>query len=236
MKRILIPCILLTTIIGCSQPSEKRINEQEIVIKLESVKIGAQIWTTKNLSVDTFRNGELIPEAKTAKEWQDFNDNKRPAWCSYNFDPVNDSLYGKLYNWYAVNDSMVMAPMGWHVASNEEWKVLIDLAGGISAASKKLKAKIGWTDHSGSSDNNGTDDYGFMALPNGEIHRDGEFSSLGSMGVWWTSSTYDDPVSFGDRKSDFAWDIVIWYSETMRIKRQRFPKRGSGAVRCVKNQ
>lgn len=83
--------------------------------------IGNQIWMAANLDVATFRNGDPIPEAKTNEEWIDAANAKRPAWCYYDNDPVNGKKYGRMYNWYAVNDPRGLAPAGWHIPSLEEW-------------------------------------------------------------------------------------------------------------------
>jgi uncharacterized protein (TIGR02145 family) len=96
-------------------------NKSTTPANLKSVKIGAQTWTTENLNVSTFRNGEAIPEAKTKNEWELAAEKKQPAWCYYNFDSKKGEKYGKLFNWYAVNDSRGLAPNGWHVASDEDW-------------------------------------------------------------------------------------------------------------------
>lgn len=76
----------------------------------QTVTIGTQVWRTKNLDVATFRNGDSIPQAKTNEEWEKAAENQQPAWCYYNNDPANGAKYGKLYNWYAVNDSRGLAP------------------------------------------------------------------------------------------------------------------------------
>ena len=87
----------------------------------QTVTIGTQVWMTKNLDVATFRNGDPIPEAKSNEEWEKAGENKQPAWCYYDNDPANGAKYGKLYNWYAVNDPRGLAPEGWHVPSIDEW-------------------------------------------------------------------------------------------------------------------
>ena len=87
----------------------------------QTVTIGTQVWMTKNLDVATFRNGDPIPEAKSNEEWEKAGENKQPAWCYYNNDPANGAKYGKLYNWYAVNDPRGLAPEGWHVPNIDEW-------------------------------------------------------------------------------------------------------------------
>lgn len=65
---------------------------------METVKIGNRYWTLKNLSIDKFRNNEIIPEAKTAEEWIEMGFSKKAAWCYLNNDPNNGNKYGKLYN------------------------------------------------------------------------------------------------------------------------------------------
>ena len=96
----------------------------------DDVKIGKQIWMSKNLDVSTFRNGEAIPEAKNAEEWAKAGENKTAAYCYYDYDSKNGKVYGKLYNWYAVNDSRGLAPNGYHIPSDAEWKILTVILGG----------------------------------------------------------------------------------------------------------
>lgn len=90
----------------------------------KSVKIGAQTWMAENLNVSTFRNGDPIPEVKTNEEWEKAGKEGKPAWCYYDNDPVNSSKYGKLYNWFAVNDPRGLAPEGWHIPRVDEWNTL----------------------------------------------------------------------------------------------------------------
>jgi len=98
----------------------------------------------------------------------------------YNDNPDNCDIYGRLYDWVA---AMEACPAGWHVPSDEEWDVLINYAGGSSAAGRYLKAASGWN-----SGGNGTDRYGFSALPGGRGSSDGVFSSIGYGGRWWNAS------------------------------------------------
>jgi uncharacterized protein (TIGR02145 family) len=104
----------------------------------QTVTIGTQVWMNKNLDVATFRNGEPIPEAKTDEEWKRANDLKQPAWCYYDNDPKNGTKYGKLYNWYAVNDARGLAPSGYHVPTEAEWAILTDSLG--RNAGEKMKS------------------------------------------------------------------------------------------------
>ena len=115
--------------------------------KAQTVTIGNQVWMTKNLDISTFRNGDTIPEAKTNEEWKKAGENKQPAWCYYDNDPANGAKYGKLYNWYAVNDPRGLAPIGYHIPSDAEWTKLTDFLGGESVAGTKMKSKSGWNSY-----------------------------------------------------------------------------------------
>jgi uncharacterized protein (TIGR02145 family) len=82
---------------------------------MKTIKIGKQTWMAENLNVDKFRNGDLIPHIQDPEEWEQAGKNQQPAWCYYENDPENGNIYGKLYNWYAVNDPRGLAPEGFHV-------------------------------------------------------------------------------------------------------------------------
>lgn len=130
MKKIILFLLVFITFECFSQ-------ETDVVV------IGQQKWMKKNLEVTKFRNGEVIFQAKNAAEWKKANLNKQAAWCYYKFDPLNGKKYGKLYNWFAVNDPRGLAPLGWHVPSKNEWNTLIDFLGPYEA-NKVLKSKSGW--------------------------------------------------------------------------------------------
>jgi uncharacterized protein (TIGR02145 family) len=117
---------------------------QNFIFQAQTVTIGTQVWTTKNLDVSTFRNGDVIPQASTDEAWEAAGENKQPAWCYYDNDPKNGTKYGKLYNWYAVNDPRGLAPEGYHIPTDAEWTVLTDYLGGERSESKKMKSTSGW--------------------------------------------------------------------------------------------
>ncbi len=154
---------------------------------LEEIKIGTQTWATKNLDVSTFKNGDAIPEAKTNEEWIAAGDSDKPACCYYNNDLENGKKYGKLYNWYAVNDPRGLAPKGWHVPTDAEWKTLIDYLGGEQVAGTKMKNTSGWNEWNGKT-GNGTNQSGLSVSPGGYRFDSGVFHSIGFASIWWTSS------------------------------------------------
>ena len=82
-----------------------------------------QVWMAKNLSVDTYRNGDVIPNVTDTTAW---NSLTTGAWCWYGNDSAHNFQKGKLYNWYAVNDPRGLAPLGWHVPSDAEWTTLLN--------------------------------------------------------------------------------------------------------------
>jgi uncharacterized protein (TIGR02145 family) len=151
------------------------------------ITIGEQIWSHQNLNVDKFLNGENILECKTDKEWKMAGKKSIPAYCSYNFNNENDLIYGKLYNWFAVNDSRSLALNGWSIPSEEDWGNLIVFLG--EKPSLKLKAKSGWEKGEDGFLNIGTDNYGFNALPSGFCNIDGTFENFGTLGIWWSKTT-----------------------------------------------
>lgn len=150
------------------------------------VAIGTQQWMTRNLDVTTFRNGDTIPEIKDAATWAATT---QPAWCYYNNDPEKNQLFGKIYNWYAVNDARGLAPVGWHVPNDielaGEWNTLVHF---VNENASLLKAPVLWN-------NPGTNQSGFTALPGGYRNSDGSFIDLGRVANWW-GATYGFQYSF----------------------------------------
>jgi uncharacterized protein (TIGR02145 family) len=157
----------------------------------DEVKIGTQIWMSKNLNVDRFRNGDVIPEARTPEEWVKACEEQRPAWCFYNYDSTLDPTYGKLYNWYAMMDPRGLAPEGWHIPTSDEWETLRSFIGRKPKNGKKLQSTSGWD-----KDKSGTNEMGFNALPmpNNTQSKDGDYDSRGKnkknkmFASWWTST------------------------------------------------
>jgi len=152
-------------------------------IELNTVIIGNQVWMAKNLNVGYFRNGDIIPYAKTAKDWEDAGARGEPAWCYYNNDPTMEATYGKLYNLPAVNDPRGLAPEGWKIPTEEQWIGLVNLLGGELNAVKELKSTTGWKKNG-----NGNNNAGFNALPGGNRNADGSYWLEGEYGYWWIAS------------------------------------------------
>ena len=167
--------------IGNSTTSKKSSNN----LISNEVTIGNQIWMTQNLNVDSFRNGDSIPQAKTDEEWIKAGNSGKPAWCFYNNNPNNGERYGKLYNWYAVNDSRGLAPKDFIIPSKKDWIELSDFLGGLELAGRKLKSPDFWVEGDFAK---GTNESGFFGFAAGSRNYNGSFDSLGKCGHWWCSN------------------------------------------------
>ncbi|MEJ2628198.1 MAG: FISUMP domain-containing protein, partial [bacterium] len=161
----------------------------------KTVKIGDQWWMAENLKVTHYRNGDPITHITSQGDWYTIYLHYG-AYCAYDNDESNADTYGYLYNWVAVHDSRHIAPEGWHVSSNSDWRNLEMFLGMSEAESmyydgwrgttegSKLKSRSGWYN-----EGNGTDEVGFTALPAGYRGAGGNFGNLGRSTTFWTSTT-----------------------------------------------
>ncbi|MBK8080215.1 MAG: fibrobacter succinogenes major paralogous domain-containing protein [Saprospiraceae bacterium] len=119
---------------------------------MPTIQIGTQKWMSKNLDVAFYRNGDPIPQVTSPTAWAVLSTG---AWCYYNNDPIQGNKYGKLYNWYAVNDPRGLAPQGWHIPSDAEWTTLEITLGGVSVAGGKMKeaGTLNWVSPNTGADN-----------------------------------------------------------------------------------
>ena len=195
------------------------ISMTSFVQNFNEVKIGNQIWMTENLNVDKFKNGVSILQAKTAEEWQKASEKKQPAWCYYKYDSTNGKKYGKLYNWFAVNDPRGLAPKGWKIPSDDDWTQLTNFLGGKDIAATKMKSKSEWKNNG-----NGDNESGFTGLPGGHCFYLGTFE--GDNGYWWSSTEKDAYTS---------WARVMTYSNKGLLGRYDYGKQYGFSVRCIKN-
>ncbi len=194
-----------------------------------SVKIGNQIWTTKNLDVDHYRNGDVIPEVKDPQEWAKLTTG---AWCYYHDTSSSGDIYGRLYNWYAVNDQRGLAPKGYHIPSKEEWLELVKYLGGPYDAIQKMKNNKGWAGESlfgiENPDQQGTNESGFGALPGGVRAVDGGYYFVDSDGEWWSSTAAG---------SNWVWTCKIHYNKSSQVSIDNHANYGQGSsVRCIKDK
>jgi uncharacterized protein (TIGR02145 family) len=145
---------------------------------------------------------------------QNLNFKTGNSWC-YDNNDANCEKYGRLYTWEAAQTA---CPAGWHLPSHGEWQTLVDFAGGEGSV-KKLKSTSGWSE-----DGNGTDEYGFSALPGGEGYSGGSFKMDGEYGNWWSATE----VSGYD-----AWRRYMIYNYD-NVGMSHRGKPYSLSVRCLK--
>jgi uncharacterized protein (TIGR02145 family) len=186
----------------------------------KEVKIGNQVWMLENLDVEKFRNGDLIPQAKTAGEWESAGKNNEPAWCYYDNDESNGNKYGKLYNWHAVNDPRGLAPDGYHIPTNAELTELTDNLGKENLAGVKMKSASGWYESG-----NGNNSSGFSAQPGGFRYINGSFSDISKVGNWWSSSEADSNNAVSRFLNYYNADVFNYNSD----------KQNGFSVRCLKD-
>ena len=158
------------------------------------VTIGSQVWMNINLNVDHYRNGDPIPKVEDAAAWTSLTTG---AYCYYNNDSATyAAAYGKLYNWYAVNDSRGLAPVGYHVPTKTEWETLITTAGGVSNAGPALK-EVGtayWNDGNPGA----TNSTGFSARGGGYRHPDNgcSFYYEKTFSYFWDATPQADNTAY----------------------------------------
>ncbi len=204
-----------------------------------TVQIGSQCWMQQNLKTTKFRNGDPIPYVYDPHIWEELTS---PAFVWYENNIFWKDLYGGLYNFYTVEDSRGICPVGWHVPSEQEWQTLLNFAGGINAPTgNKLKScrQIG-SPLGGDCDTNehprwmkdiyggnyGTDDYYFSALPGGAFNYFGKFIDLGASIFLWTSNEAWDPdygTGIKINYYDYATEIILP------------DKKNGSSIRCIKD-
>ncbi len=196
----------------------------------QEVTICNQVWTTRNLDVTTYSDGTPIPQVTATSQWAALTTG---AWCYYNNTTANGTIYGKLYNWYAVagihdtdpnTPNKILAPTGYHIPSDEEWTTLTTCLGGESVAGGKMKET--GTAHWISPNTDATNSSGFTGLPGGYRDYNGAKENIGYYGYWWSSSV------FGTAS---AWYRIL-HNNNDDVYRGDNNKRLGVSVRCLKGE
>jgi len=184
-----------------------------------TVQIGEQCWFAENLQTTHYANGEVIPTGLSGGangEWFETSDG---AQAIFNNDDSNLTDYGRLYNWYAVDDSRGLCPSDWHVPSDGEYITLTNGLGGEPVAGEKLKSSL---EDSPSWD--GTNSSGFSGLAGGNRDEYGSFYSGGENGYFWSASA----------AGTNAWNRKLNAGDA-EVNRFNDDQRYGFSVRCLKD-
>ena len=198
---LLISILLLFCCLHACKEKTKDIHANKDII------VDDRVWTSTNLSVVTYSNGDTIPQVTNDSIWSHI---ETGAWCYYNNDSSNNAIYGKLYNWYAVNDARGLAPAGYHVPTDQEWNALCSFLGGDRVAGRKMKSTRSWEKNG-----NGINSIGFNGLAGGYRFLDGLFFQKGETSFWW-GATEAYPSSSWYRALDAKFDFLISFDGDKR--------------------
>jgi uncharacterized protein (TIGR02145 family) len=198
----------------------------------KTVQIGNMIWTTENLKVTHYTNGDAIPNIIQSYEWPSLTIG---AYCKYENNDSLVNIYGYLYNFHAIKDKRKISPPGWHVPTDDEFKDLmiflgmskidadsIGMHGNNFGGKLKTSGTLNWEDPNIGA----TNESGFSALPSGYRLYDSNFEGIGSSCSFWTSSQYD---------SSTAW-LRILLNIDSGIVRGHGPLENGASVRLIKNK
>jgi uncharacterized protein (TIGR02145 family) len=145
----------------------------------------------ENLKTAKYSDGTFIPYITDNSQWVSQTEGDAGGWCYYNNDAANNTKYGKLYNWFVVDDwnKKKVCPTGWHVPTRAEWAVLSDYLGGDDVAGGKMKevGTTSWVSPNTSATNTSL----FTALPGGYRDYTGSYDWIGYDGSWWSSTSMD---------------------------------------------
>jgi uncharacterized protein (TIGR02145 family) len=218
-KKIILVILLGLGLTGLQAQSPPIIKDIDGTI-YHAVTIGKQVWMIENLQVGRYRNGDSIPNVTDDNQWSEL---QTGAYCDYKNIPGNSMVYGKLYNWYSINDKRGIAPKGWHVPSVAEWTTLATYLGKDSIAGGKIK-ETGAT-HWQSPNTGATNTSGFTALPGGYCNYQGFCHDLEYYGNWWSTKEVDS------RNAEYRF--VYWSSPVLYIG--AYFKSNGLSVRCLKD-
>jgi uncharacterized protein (TIGR02145 family) len=187
-----------------------------------TITIGTQVWMAENLKVTHYRSGDSIVNVTDPVVW---NGLATGAYCEYGNNVSNVAVYGRLYNWFVVADSLNIAPAGWHVPADSEWQILVDHLGGSAVAGGRMKDT--GTAYWSSPNTGATNESGFTGLPGGGRGGEGTYSGMGNIAGFWSSTKH---AYFTDR----AWNRLLRYND-LEVIHDHSGKRSGASIRCVRD-
>ena len=199
------------------------------------VSIGNQCWMKENLKTTHYKNGVAIPTGLSSAQWQSTTNG---ACADYDNNPANTSVYGKLYNWYAVADTNGLCPTGWHESEDWEWNLMVKnidanadtncspcIQSAIAGGALKQVGLNYW----GSPNFGATNSSGFTGLPGGGLYTSGSiitFKNINKLGFWWCAPLLSTPAAFARS---------LGSDSTCSVARFGSIKTYGNSVRCVRD-
>ncbi len=190
----------------------------------KTITIGTQTWMAENLRTTHYRNGDAITIITEKVPWNIITEG---LYCNYNNTSNLDTIatFGRFYNWYAITDNRNIAPVGWHIPSDEEWTTLTDYLGGETVAGLKLKET--GTTHWQGPNTESTNESGFTALPCGTRDFDGSSVDIGNYVNFWSNTEYS---------TNNIWYRFMHYNNNDFFRHNVDKKVYGLSVRCIKDQ
>jgi uncharacterized protein (TIGR02145 family) len=207
-----------------------QINNAQTITDIDSnvyntVTIGTQVWMKENLKTTKYRNGDVIPNVTDTALWNHLTSG---AYCNYDNNNSNVATYGRLYNWYVINDNRNVCPTGWHVPNDSEWTILVNYLGGDTIAGGKMKEA--GTAHWYSPNTGATNSSGFTALAGGQ------------RAIYRKNPSFDpySYVAFGLNSSFWSYELngkymILDYTYTSVFRDDTIDKMGGLSIRCLKD-
>ena len=233
MKKTIVVLSICLLIYSCSSGDNE--NNQNVVIPTftqgpnltdidgniyQSVTNCTQTWMQSNLNVSHYRNGNIIPQVTDENQWDNLTTG---AWRYHSNNTVNGVIYGKLYNWYAINDPRGIAPQGWHIPTLNEYNIFINCLGGESIAGGAMK-EVG-TIHWMSPNAGATNSSGFTGLPGGARFTLQPDVNINKVGGWWSMTPFNTDNSY-----------LMWITAFRPIAEITASGNKAGfSVRCIKD-
>lgn len=185
------------------------------------VTIGTQCWMGENLKTAHYRDGSSIDQVTDDNTWKY---SQSGAYCFYNNDNAYEAAYGKLYNWYAIDDARGICPDGWHVPQDSEFKTLVDYLGAADdVAGGRLKED--GTTHWDDPNTGGSNTSGWTGLPGGMRYREGQFDQEGKNGLFWSARRESESL---------AYFLTLTYNSEDALRTYIYKQSGF-SCRCVKD-
>lgn len=186
----------------------------------KTIQIGTQVWMAENLRSTKYRDGTDIPFVDNDILW---DNSIAGAYCNYENDDQLLNSYGRLYNWYAVQDRRGLAPTGWHIPTESEWETLANFLGGENITGSKIKEK--GISHWNIPNSDASNESGFTALPCGARGEMGQYCFIGTIGYWWSADLTGNRTAY----------LRGATNNSTKIFRYAYNKKYGFSVRCIKD-